>query len=1099
MPSDEALREAAEEWKKKGNDAFAKGNTAEAISAYSQGLVDWDRIVVANNNNGSGLKATLLSNRAMCYLKMEQYQACIDDCNTALNDDHHAKNLVVSDEKLRNKLLYRRAKARFMLANEANIKSTTANDLLQDAAKDILCILQTDPNNTDAKQLLQVVRNQRKLSAVSAAGTPLGKTFQALTDALADMKQSSTSTMDYTEALHQIKMILGMLDHDIQNISNELGRLGGVTVLLDAVRDHADGSNRKFAVLALQVLSTAANHPAFVRNFLCDVQSRIVSDILQQQHCNPDLIVTALALWARIILHADRDDPKKEVSGDTRLSYESILQSLTFALSAPKDGSGAVDTTVLRAVLDVLGTWTAGPDREAAIRSALSGHSITDPTIPVPKTQQEIRAFTAQELADYKKRQYDTNTRDQAWAFSRALLFVQRGGLKSLMQAACTCSDHVVRREVTVAVGRMLAAIEDDDKIKDTVKPFLQDSSTIRRGVEEPIIEEVYNEDGDEEKVAEEEEEVTESTLETKMERALITSALLLSKKEVGAWALATGWTESSVELPQLIDSGDSRAMCLASEVLAAAASVEASRAMVTSLISSGSMGKLMNSDDRDIRSGAASAVAKLGLSDKGVDEGEIMGLLQAACDLLEDRAEETKSAIKEETSQKELKSFNSFATSSVERAIEMINYLVGNTIVKDELAAGFSAHIDAPQTALELLVKTADLPSAGESLSGFGLATIFQNMAATNEQIRKESFEGKEVTMEQYDEMQRIGKTDEEKERMDQEKDTDTSAACRERIRKMATANVPRALVALTDGASEHTLEQCVLAMNRMADEPSVRGVMIQQGVLSACIKIEKNEGPTETDVMKKVIRLSRHCIAKLLITTNPSLLTSAQKLGSIRPLIQLVRDIKASDLQHFEALLAVTNIASAGDDAKNRIVTEKGISSFHFAMFSDHEMVRRAATEAMCNLVPHQKMMDHLAEEENLKLWLAFAVDYEDNYECARAATGCLAMATQDEIIAQELTKNSKFKERLSSLLESGRLEIMHRAFCIVLNLVAISPETCAKTVEAGLVEFCRAYIELQNHSKNDLDFSAEERQLIPVTIDLAKKIVHAADNNS
>jgi hypothetical protein len=510
-------------------------------------------------------------------------------------------------------------------------------------------------------------------------------------------------------------------------------------------------------------------------------------------------------------------------------------------------------------------------------------------------------------------------------------------------------------------------------------------------------------------------------------------------------------------------------------------------------------MGKLMNSDDRDIRSGAASAVAKLGLSDKSVDEGEIMGLLQAACDLLEDRDEEGKVTTRVERSKKEMQSFNSFATSSVERAIEMINYLVGNTVVKEELAAGFSAHIDAPQTALELLVKTADIPSAGESLSGYGLATIFQNMAATNEQIRKESFEGKEVTMEQYDEMQRIGKTEEEKERMDQEKDTDTTAACRERIRKMATANVPRVLVALMEGASEHTVEQCVMAMNRMADEPSVRGVMIQQGVLSACIKAEKNEGPTETDVMKKVIRLARHCIAKLLITTNPSLLTSAQKLGSIRPLIHLVRDIKASDLQHFEALLAVTNISSAGDDAKNRIVTEKGISSFHFAMFSDHEMVRRSATEAMCNLVPHQKMMDHLAEGENLKLWLAFAVDYEDNYECARAATGCLAMATQDEIIAQELAKNPKFKERLSTLLESGRLEIMHRAFCIVLNLVVISPETCAKAVEAGLVEFCRAYIELQSHSKNDLDFSAEERQLIPVTVDLAKKIVHAADENS
>ena len=48
---------------------------------------------------------------------------------------------------------------------------------------------------------------------------------------------------------------------------------------------------------------------------------------------------------------------------------------------------------------------------------------------------------------------------------------------------------------------------------------------------------------------------------------------------------------------------------------------------------------------------------------------------------------------------------------------------------------------------------------------------------------------------------------------------------------------------------------------------------------------------------------------------------------------------------------------------------------------------------------------MMDHLCEADHLKLWLAFASEYEEEYECARAAAGCLAMATQDEAIALEL----------------------------------------------------------------------------------------------
>jgi hypothetical protein len=299
-------------------------------------------------------------------------------------------------------------------------------------------------------------------------------------------------------------------------------------------------------------------------------------------------------------------------------------------------------------------------------------------------------------------------------------------------------------------------------------------------------------------------------------------------------------------------------------------------------------------------------------------------------------------------------------------------------------------------------------------------------------------------------------------------------------------------------EGASDHTLEQLVLAMNRMAAEPSVRGIMIQQGVLSACIKIEKNEGPTETDTMCKVIRLARHCIAKLLITTNPNLLTAAQRLGSVRPLIQLVRDIKASDLQYFEALLALTNIASSGEDAKNRIVSEKGIAPLHFAMFSDHEMVQRAATEAMCNLVPHKAMMDHLAQAENLKLWLAFASDYEQRYECARAAAGCLAMATQDEAIAVELITLEKFDTHMMSMLESGRLEVMHRTLYIVLNLVAHGGECKDKIVSDGLAAFCKVYADKydDNHGTADLEFSPEERALLPVTVELAKKIVSQSD---
>jgi hypothetical protein len=271
----------------------------------------------------------------------------------------------------------------------------------------------------------------------------------------------------------------------------------------------------------------------------------------------------------------------------------------------------------------------------------------------------------------------------------------------------------------------------------------------------------------------------------------------------------------------------------------------------------------------------------------------------------------------------------------------------------------------------------------------------------------------------------------------------------------------------------------------------------MIQQGVLTSCIKQAKDESPTETDTMKQVIRFARHTIAKMLITTNPSLLTSAQRLGSIKPLIQLIRDAKGSDLEQFEALLALTNIASSGEDAKNRIVAERGIAALHYAMFSDHEMVRRSSTEAMCNLIPHEAMMKHLEEEETLRLWLAFATEYEDNYECARAASGCLAMATQAEPIAAGLVKLDKFKAEMTLLLECGRLEIMHRAFVILLNLVMHDGACREQVVSDGFVAFCAAYVASSTQNEtNELDFSEEEQALLPVTIQIAQKIIEEAE---
>lgn len=65
----------AEEFKNKGNDLFKKKDYVAAVESYT------NAISVACN------EASYYGNRAACYLAMEKYQLCINDCNKALDID----------------------------------------------------------------------------------------------------------------------------------------------------------------------------------------------------------------------------------------------------------------------------------------------------------------------------------------------------------------------------------------------------------------------------------------------------------------------------------------------------------------------------------------------------------------------------------------------------------------------------------------------------------------------------------------------------------------------------------------------------------------------------------------------------------------------------------------------------------------------------------------------------------------------------------------------------------------------------------------------------------------------------------------------------
>lgn len=1007
--SQDELTKQVEGFKSEGNKHFQASNFEDAINSYSRGLDVCKSGVIDPN-----LKATILSNRAACYLSAGILHKSVDDCTEAI--------ALVKDDTIRSKVLYRRAKAWFLLTETPN----GTKPMLQDAAKDLMQLLSFDPHNGPAAALLRTIRAKHDLTK----GTPISQTLDSLHEAPGEEERTK-----------QFNILLGLLSNDEKSAPLELGRRGGVAIMLNYS-----------CPKALQVLACAASNPRFVYEYGKDISQALLTEWMQGDR-GKELSMGCLSVWLRLVLYLDPLDSQETVSLiDDNLLLESCMSSFS-------------SDTLLPAALDVLSSWTA-PNRQTVVMA-----STTEPVLH-KHSESELRRMKPRDVAAIRKQEYQLQKRDKEWAKRRATFFCVQGGLERLLQATVVTENHGLRKQVGVVVGRILSSIQDDEDVKEAVKPLLGNGRC--------TIEEL-----DETKA---EKETDRTKFVNLMTRAQLVSSLLLGQADVGAWAL----DRLRDELYDLIHSHEPNAMAIASELISAAASVEKARPTISSMFSSGLFQPLLEHPEQDVRSGAASAVAKLGMADKNLDsnEGDVMELLQIASELLyEDESVQTTT---------ELISKNCVVTkqaaTSAERGIEVIGYLSSKTPVKEELVHGFKSHVNAKQSTLDRLVELSNAANAGASISAYALATTFSLIAVSNETLRREAFAGKEISMEQYDELQALGKTEEEKEALRQVPD-DNPTAVEERIRKLALANVPRAMIKLMDGASDTTLERLAIGLNRMATEPSVRGLLIQQGVLSSCMNFEEVDNASQAKTNS--LREARHCIARLLVTTNPSVLTTSQRIGAIKPLIRLIRDSAASNLQHFEALLSVANVASSGDDAKEKIVAEKGVSTLSYAMFSDHEMIRRAATEAMCNLVPHPAMVKYLSEAENLRLWLAFAADLDSNFECARAASGCLAMSTDFPEVALALVRLKSFKESMTSLLESGNLELMHRVLVAIQNLLDHGGECKEKVMSAGLVAFCRAYVESYHDGSlaASLGFTPEQQGLMSVTVDLAKTIISTA----
>lgn len=259
-----------------------------------------------------------------------------------------------------------------------------------------------------------------------------------------------------------------------------------------------------------------------------------------------------------------------------------------------------------------------------------------------------------------------------------------------------------------------------------------------------------------------------------------------------------------------------------------------------------------------------------------------------------------------------------------------------------------------------------------------------------------------------------------------------------------------------------------CANAMSIMAKHNSDNCRELLAGVyLCLCEDIENRGKIVAAGGGKALIPLSlegtevgktkaSQALAKLAISINPELAFPGQRcLEIIRPLIRNLHPDK-TDIEHYEALMALTNMAQVDSSVRKRIIKEQGISNIEQYMFSEDEDLRRAGTECICNMVKDEDCLYIYEKPDNDRIKLLVLYCGEDDLKLNIAASGALAQLSADsDKICERIVSVASFASVFKQAACAANIDIQYRIFFILRNICLASKELCTKVVESDLTE--------------------------------------------
>ncbi|NWS40804.1 UN45B protein, partial [Probosciger aterrimus] len=285
-------------------------------------------------------------------------------------------------------------------------------------------------------------------------------------------------------------------------------------------------------------------------------------------------------------------------------------------------------------------------------------------------------------------------------------------------------------------------------------------------------------------------------------------------------------------------------------------------------------------------------------------------------------------------------------------------------------------------------------------------------------------------------------------------------------RVKRLLKAGVVSALACMVKADSAALTDQSKELIARvflaLCEDPKDRGTIVAEGGGKALIPLAL-EG-TEVGKIK-----ASHALAKIAAISNPDMAFPGERVYEVvRPLISLL-NTERDGLQNYEALLGLTNFSGRSDKLRMKIVKEKALPDIENYMFENHDQLRQAATECMCNLVVNKEVQERFVADGNDRLKLVVLLCGEDDEKVQVAAAGALAMLTaaQKKLCSKMTEVTTQWLEILQRLCLHDNMEVQHRGLVIAFNLINADKDLAKKLVETELLEIL-TYIGKQEDPK-------------------------------